>query len=151
MTAVVIGVGALALAVWAYLLVARGGFWRAADTDEPAAPAPAVWPAVTAVVPARDEADVIAASLGSLLAQDYPGPFRVILVDDDSADGTAQAARTAAARLGTAERLEILRGAPLPSGWTGKLWAMSQGVARAKAQAVPPKYLLLTDADIAHA
>jgi hopene-associated glycosyltransferase HpnB len=106
---------------------------------------------VTAVVPARDEADVIDASISSLLSQDYPGVYRVILVDDDSSDGTAAVARAAAERLGQAARLEVLGGAPLPGGWTGKLWAMSQGVARAEAGADAPDYLWLTDADIAHA
>jgi hopene-associated glycosyltransferase HpnB len=141
-------VGALALASWIYLLAARGRFWMAADRDDAAVPAPAAWPAVAAVVPARDEVEVIAESIGSLLAQDYAGPFRVILVDDDSSDGTADAARAAAERLGRAERLQVLKAAPLAAGWTGKLSAMTQGVACA---GDAPKYLLLTDADIAHA
>ena len=141
-------IGALALAVWVYLLLFRGGFWRARERDDRGeAPEPDRWPAVTAVVPARDEADVIGRSIGGLLAQDYPGEFRVILVDDNSADGTAAAAR----RLNGAGRLEVIDGAPLAAGWTGKLWAQSQGVARASAGRPPPKYLLLTDADIVHA
>lgn len=144
-------IGLIAAAAWVYLLVARGGFWLARETDVGPVPPPVAWPAVAAVVPARDEADVIATSIGSLLEQDYPGPFRVILVDDDSSDGTAEAARAAAERLGRTDRLEILKGAPLPVGWTGKLWAVSQGVARASSGADAPKYLLLTDADIAHA
>ena len=136
-----------ALVVWLVLLLGRGGFWRARERDDAASPpAPARWPAVVAVVPARDEADVIARSVGSLLRQDYPGPFRVVLVDDGSTDGTADAARAAAA--GAAGRLEVLQGAPLPRGWTGKLWAMRQGVERAGAE---PAFLLLTDADIGHA
>lgn len=136
--------GLLTLGIWAYLLMARGGFWRADQTDTEASPTPPIWPAVTAVVPARNEADVIARSVGSLLAQDYPGPFEVILVDDDSTDGTAAAALAVA---GGAQRLTMLRGQPLIAGWTGKLWAMSQGIAAAGAT---PKYLWLTDADIAH-
>jgi hopene-associated glycosyltransferase HpnB len=136
--------GLLTLGVWTYLLLARGGFWRADQTDADTPPAPGAWPAVTAVVPARNEADVIARSVGSLLAQDYPGPFEVILVDDDSADGTAAAAQAAVTG---PHRLTVLRGQPLPAGWTGKLWAMSQGVAAA---GETPRYLWLTDADIAH-
>ncbi len=101
------------------------------------------WPAVVAVVPARNEADVIATSIGSLLAQDYPGALRVVLVDDQSSDGTASIARA----LGDG-RLEVLEGAVHPSGWTGKLFAVAQGVERAGDE---PDYLLLTDADIAHA
>jgi len=133
----------VSLAVWLALLVGRGWFWlmRERDGDEPAAPRR--WPAVTAVVPARNEAQLIAASIGSLLKQDYPGPFRVILVDDQSADDTALRTRT----LGDA-RLDVVEGAPHPAGWTGKLFAVAQGVARA---GTGPEYLLLTDADIAHA
>ena len=145
---IAVALGSLALAAWVYLLVARGRFWMAADRDDPVAAEPGEWPAVAAVVPARDEADVIAASIGSLLAQDYPGPFRVILVDDGSSDGTAAVANAAAECSGAGGRLEILTGAALPAGWTGKLWAMAQGAARA---GDAPKYLLLTDADIAHA
>ena len=82
--------GGLPLVIWAYLIAAHGGFWLARERDDRDVPMePAEWPAVTAVVPARDEADVIARSIGSLLAQDYPGSFRVILVDDNSSDGTA--------------------------------------------------------------
>jgi hopene-associated glycosyltransferase HpnB len=132
----------LALAVWIYLLLGRGFFWAARERDGEA-PQPATWPAVTAVVPARDEADVIATSLASLLAQDYPGSLRVILVDDQSSDGTA-----AAARAQNNEHLEIIAGAARPAGWTGKLWAVAQGVAHAGGA---PDYLWLTDADIAHA
>jgi len=143
--------GYACLAAWAFILLGRGFFWLARDRDDrDAPPAPARWPSVAAVVPARDEADVIDASISSLLAQDYPGPFRVILVDDDSSDGTAAVARAAAERLGVGGRLEVLAGAPLPGGWTGKLWAMSQGVARAEAGPDRPDYLWLTDADIAH-
>lgn len=136
--------GLLALAIWAYLLVARGGFWLARDRDDIAPPAePARWPSVVVVVPARNEADVIAQSIGSLLAQDYPGSLRVVLVDDGSSDGTATAARLLAGE----DRLTILTGSPLPAGWTGKLWAQAQGVKVAGT----PDYLLLTDADIGHA
>ena len=144
-------IGVVALGIWLYLLLARGGFWLARERDDrDEAPAPAAWPAVTAVVPARDEADVIAGSIGSLLAQDYPGPFRVILVDDQSTDGTAEAAVATARSLGAEARLDVIRGAPLPAGWTGKLWALSQGVSCATA-AQAPRYVWLTDADIGHA
>ena len=130
-----------ALTAWLVLIFARGGFWRAREVDSLSpCPEPMHWPAVTAVVPARDEADVIARSIGSLLAQDYPGAFRVILVDDSSSDGTEGIARMAGA--------EVLNGAPLAEGWTGKLWAISQGIAAA---GDTPTYLWLTDADIEHA
>jgi hopene-associated glycosyltransferase HpnB len=149
--------GALAAAAcvaWAYLMLGRGFFWLARERDDAEsgapAPAPATWPSVVAVVPARDEADVIARSLASLLAQDYPGDFSVIVVDDASADGTAAKARSLAAPAAGGPRLEVLAGAPLPAGWTGKLWAIDQGVAHASG-AGAPDYFLLTDADIAHA
>jgi hopene-associated glycosyltransferase HpnB len=98
-----------------------------------------------AIVPARDEASVIGTSIASLLAQDYPGDFAVVLVDDHSTDGTADVARTAAA--GKGDRLTIVSARPLPPGWTGKLWALSEGVRQI---AVPPDLYLFTDADIAH-
>ena len=149
--------GGVALTVWLVLVFARQGFWLTAERDTRGLPAePAHWPAVTAVVPARDEADVIATSIGSLLTQDYPGDFRVILVDDNSSDGTAEIARGLASAspspsgegFNKIERLTILSGQPLAPGWTGKLWAVSQGIAAA---GETPDYLWLTDADIAHA
>ena len=142
--------GVIPLVIWLGLLLAHGGFWKADQRDDLIPPLHSMaWPSVIAVVPARDEADVIAGSVGSLLAQDYPGEFRVILVDDSSSDGTAAIAGAEAMRLGRPERLDVLTGEPLPSGWTGKLWAVHQGTLRA--EAAKPKYLLLTDADIGHA
>ena len=128
------------LAVWVGLALL--GFWKCDQRDDRVATrSPAVWPEVVAVVPARDEAELITRSLGSLVAQDYPGPFRIMLVDDDSSDGTASRVRN----LGSS-RIRILNGAPLAAGWTGKLWAMSQGIAAAGT----PHFLWLTDADIEH-
>jgi hopene-associated glycosyltransferase HpnB len=130
--------------VWLYLLTGRGFFWMMAERDDHGEPSePATWPSVVAVVPARNEADVIARTIGSLLDQDYPGSFRIVLVDDQSADGTADAARA----LPQSERLDIRTGATRPAGWTGKLWAVNQGIAAAET----PDYIWLTDADIAHA
>jgi len=134
--------GGLTLLIWLGLIFAHGQFWRARVSDRGMPPVPQLWPSVAAIVPARNEADVITRSIGSLLEQDYPGEFRVILVDDNSSDGTADAARA----LNDA-RLVILNGAPLPAGWTGKLWALSQGIAAAER----PEFLWLTDADIEHA
>src|SRR5215469_4267212 len=109
------------------------------------------WPAVTAVVPARDEAETVGETTGALLRQNYRGLFSVILVDDQSRDGTARVAREAAAAFGAGDRLNVIAGRPLPAGWTGKLWAQNQGV-EAVAQAVnASNYLLLTDADIVFA
>ena len=135
-------VGVAALGIWAWLVLGHGLFWLTRECDT-AVPAPPVhWPSVVAVVPARDEADVIARSVGSLARQDYPGAFRIIVVDDDSGDGTAGVVRG----LG-AERVSVLHGKPLPAGWTGKLWAVSQGIEAAGT----PEWLWLTDADIEHA
>jgi hopene-associated glycosyltransferase HpnB len=145
------GLACLPLAIWIFLILGRGMYWRAAERDDGPQPTePALWPPVAIVVPARDEADVIARSVGSLLAQDYPGSYRIILMDDGSSDGTADVANQAAAKLGRSDILTVRPGAPLPPGWTGKLWAMKQCVEAASEGGAAPKYLLLTDADIAH-
>lgn len=135
-------IGGITLAIWLVMMFARADFWKFADRDTDSLPEPAHWPAVVAVIPARNEADVIARSLGSVLAQDYPGDFRVILVDDQSDDGTADVARSL-----PGAQLTVMTGGPRPQGWTGKLWALEQGIAAAGA----PDFLWLTDADIGHA
>jgi hopene-associated glycosyltransferase HpnB len=149
------GLAALALLIWLYLLAGRGMFWVGRERDDtlvpPGAPSPAVWPRVTCIVPARNEAESIAACIGSLLAQDYPGQFRVLLVDDQSADGTAAKAREAAASRGALDRFDVLTGSSLPAGWTGKLWAMTQGCSHVEAEAERPDFILFSDADIAYA
>ena len=133
-----IAVAAMALLAWAYLLLGHGRFWQAGPALSPAWPAAA--PAVDVVVPARNEADGIEASLRSLLAQDYAGTLRIILVDDRSQDGTGQIARAI-----PDHRLVVIDGAERPAGWSGKLWAVQQGVAHGTAELV-----LLADADILH-
>lgn len=145
---------ALSLAIWLYLLIGRGGFWLSAERDDAGVPpyGGAIWPKVAVVIPARDEAEGIGACIGSLLGQDYKGECRVILVDDGSTDGTAAIARQTAAGAGAAERLEIIAGRPLPAGWTGKLWAVRQGVeAATRLGPAGTEYLLLSDADITYA
>ncbi len=133
----------LPVAVWLYLLVGRGMFWVMAERDDADNPAdPDRWPSVVAVVPARNEADVIAHSIGSLLDQDYPGDFRIVLVDDQSTDDTGAIAR----KLDTTGKLTVITGSPRPAGWTGKLWAMKQGTAAAGT----PDYIWFTDADVRH-
>jgi len=141
----VIVLSLLSLAIWIGLLLFRDGFWLARDTDAGMAASPAVWPAVTAIVPARDEADVIGPAMASLVAQDYPGAFRIVLVDDGSSDGTGSIARRVAHG---SDRLTVIEGSPPPTGWTGKLWAMQGGVVQTTDM---PTYLWFTDADIAHA
>jgi hopene-associated glycosyltransferase HpnB len=150
MQVVLFGLSCLSLLIWCVLLFARGGFWRARPAA-PLASAPRdAWPAVAAVVPARNEADVIAQAVSTLLAQEYPGPFHVIVVDDHSTDGTADAARAAALALQCPERLTVLSAKPLPSGWSGKVWAQSQGIEAVRTLGLPADFLLLTDADIGH-
>jgi hopene-associated glycosyltransferase HpnB len=142
-------IAALALLIWAYCLFFRGSYWRApVEGDEPS-PAPAVWPHIVAIVPARNEADSIADSLASLHIQDYPGRFSVILVDDHSEDATASIAAALPTQTGSPVSLTVLRAEPLPEGWTGKLWALQQGIAAANREA--PDLLLFTDADIVYA
>jgi hopene-associated glycosyltransferase HpnB len=143
----VIVVASIALVIWLYLLWARGAFWRCGERDDSAPAALTVWPRVAAIVPARNEADCIGDSIGSLLRQDYAGRWTVVLVDDDSADGTADIAHAAAQ---ADDRLRVVRGCGLPAGWTGKLWALKQGIDAAMNVQEPPDYLLLTDADIVH-
>ena len=143
-----LSIATLALAVWAYLLCARGGFWLCRQRDDAVPADPVRWPRVTAVVPARNEAESIADGIGSLARQDYPGEFSIVLVDDDSEDGTGAVARQAAAG---SPGFTLISSRGLAPGWTGKLWAVHQGVAAACAAAEPPDYLLLTDADIVHA
>jgi len=138
------------LAIWLYLIAARGGFWRAAERDGDRPSLAGAWPAVTAIIPARDEAECVGETIGALLRQDYPGRFDVILVDDQSRDATTRVARDAAAALDAGERLTVLGGRALPAGWTGKLWAQQQGVEQAESAAVAPDYLLFTDADIVY-
>jgi hopene-associated glycosyltransferase HpnB len=141
----------MVLAIWLYLLIGRGGFWRAGERDDGVWAGQGFWPSIVAIVPARDEAESVGKTIASLLQQDYPGAFTVILVDDQSRDATAQVARKAAAAVGAAERLTVVPGRALPAGWTGKLWAQHQGVEAAGKGTHPPAYLLLTDADIVYA
>jgi hopene-associated glycosyltransferase HpnB len=147
-------IASLSGVIWVYLLTARGGFWRAAQRDdarEAMAAEVSSWPRVVAVVPARDEAEIIGESIASLLQQDYRGDFAVIVVDDHSSDGTAAVARHATTAAGASGRVIVLSAPPLPGGWTGKLWAQHHGVNHAQSLPEPPDYLLLTDADIRHA
>jgi hopene-associated glycosyltransferase HpnB len=140
----------MVLAIWLYLLLGRGGFWLGRERND-AIGGQGPWPAITAVIPARDEAECVGETVVSLLRQDYAGEFHVVLVDDQSRDGTAEVARAAAAALGAIDRLTVLSGRALPAGWTGKLWAQSQGVEAAEAGPRPPELILLTDADIVYA
>jgi hopene-associated glycosyltransferase HpnB len=167
-----LGLAGLSLMIWLVLLGGWGRFWRAdqwidADDeqrgnrnnvearqtrDQGATPKAAIgqYPTVWAVVPARNEAEVLPRSLASLLAQNYPGNFAVVLVDDQSTDGSGDIARQVAQGIHRTEQLQVISGKPLAAGWTGKLWAMEQGICWAQQQVEPPDYFLFTDADIEH-
>ena len=139
-------IGAIPVVIWIYLLTARGAFWRLPPRPEPL-PAPPQR-RVVVLIPARNEAALIGAAVTSLARQPFDGFVHLVVIDDASTDETGAAAAAAAAASGAASRLTVIRGAPLPRGWTGKLWALSQGVAAA-AQ-FDPDYLLFTDADVCH-
>ncbi len=139
----------LVLGIWVYLMLLHGRFWRERPAKSPAE-GPKHWPEVAAIVPARNEAPVVGEALRSLLRQDYPGKLRIILVDDQSTDGTADIARATAAELGAADRVRVISGTPLPEGWTGKMWAVHQGSGELEDFSAGAKYVWLTDADIAH-
>jgi hopene-associated glycosyltransferase HpnB len=141
-------VAAIPLATWIYLFLARGNFWQLREDDIYLQPL-ANWPRVVAIVPARNEAETIAQTVRSLAAQDYPGEFSIIIVDDHSEDATANLARKAANDSGASQRVKIHTAAPLAPGWTGKLWALNEGVQAASQD--KPEFLWFTDADIEHA
>jgi hopene-associated glycosyltransferase HpnB len=138
------GVSALA---WLAVLLLLGRPWdlRPVAEDETPPPDPESWPSVAVLIPARNESGALPRTLPALLAQDYPGPWRAVLVDDRSEDGTGELARRLA---GADVRLAVVRGGPLPERWAGKVWALEQ--AAAACAAGPPAYFLLTDADIRH-
>jgi hopene-associated glycosyltransferase HpnB len=131
---------------WVYLLALHGGYWRTGHRQPAAGAVPGQLPTLTAVIPARNEADILPTCLPSLLTQDYRGRFNVIVVDDDSSDGTAKVA----SELGAAapgRKLVVVAAQPTPPGWAGKVWAMSEG---ARAVVAGTDYILFTDADIAY-
>ncbi|XHU96812.1 MAG: glycosyltransferase [cyanobacterium endosymbiont of Rhopalodia gibba] len=140
----------LSLIIWLYLLLFRGYFWLSNQKIDPEKISLTTYPSVCVVIPARNEADVLPVSLKSLLNQDYLGYFKIILVDDQSDDGTAEIAYKLATILNKTDRLTVISGELLSSGWSGKLWAMEQGIKYIKEQNLHPDYILFTDADIEH-
>ena len=138
----------LVLVIWLYLLLFHAGFWRLGRFYLPMEVSQETR-SIAVIVPARNEAETIGRAVSSLLRQEFASEIRLFVIDDNSDDGTANAARAAAALLGTSERLTVIAGSSPPSGWTGKVWAMHQGWQAARA--MRPDYVLLTDADIEHA
>jgi len=141
---------ALSLCIWIVLTFFRGSFWLLGRFDDDAAPHEELKtrPRVVAVLPARNEADTIARTVESLLAQDYGREFRVVVVDDHSEDATVALAKSAAEDYGGTAHVEVISAAPLAPGWTGKLWAMQQAIEHASSRV--PDYFWFTDADIVH-
>ncbi|URN18292.1 MULTISPECIES: glycosyltransferase [Streptomyces] len=150
---VIAWIALVSCAAWTWLLLGRGMFWHTGQRLPRGSAEPARWPSVAVVVPARDEAEVLPATLPSLLGQDYPGRAEVVLVDDGSEDGTGDLARALAGRrAGTGLPLTVVSPGPPEPGWTGKLWAVRHGVGTVRArQEGAPEFLFLTDADVAHA
>ncbi|MFK8183326.1 MAG: glycosyltransferase [Phormidesmis sp.] len=150
---ILLALSALALLIWVGLLAVWGQFWRADQLLEEGDLAPyqlSVQPSVAVIIPARDEAELIPVAIRAHLIQTYSGPLSIVLVDDQSTDGTAAAAMQVAKDCGQEAKLTVLSGQPLPAGWTGKLWAMEQGFHYLQQQAACPDYVLFTDADIEH-
>ncbi len=148
--------GIITLAIWLHLFFGRGWFWRVrkVDADQGEGEKLSDWPRVVAVVPARNEAETIRQVVTGLLQQDYPGTFSVVVVDDHSEDGTASIAQRVAAENGAGERVGIVSASGVPEGWTGKLWALNEGVLRGGrlgAAAEVPVFYWFTDADVTHA
>ena len=140
-------ISALSLCIWLFLLLFWGDFWRADCRIDRQLPDLDKYPSVCAIVPARNEAEVIATSLTSLLNQDYPRELAIALIDDNSSDRTAEIAQSTAEQLNKSDRLLVVAGKPLEPGWKGKLWAMHQGIIAVEKT---PDYWLFTDADIQH-
>jgi len=139
---------AIPLAIWVYLLVARGYFWRVSE-DSFGPKRLEDWPRVVAIVPARNEARTISEAVSSLAKQDYPGEFSIIVIDDHSEDGSAALAQQAANEFGASQRVKIHVASPLAPGWTGKLWALNEGIQLAANYSA--EFFWFTDADIEHA
>src|SRR5215510_3415597 len=139
----------MSVLVWLYLLLARGGFWRVSRHLPRSLPDAPPSSRVAVIIPARNEAEVIGRSLTSLLTQNGNHTIHIFLVDDSSSDGTAEIAQQAAKQVSRSQDLTVIKGRPLPNGWTGKLWAVQQGIEQAREWR--PQFFLLTDADILHA
>ena len=150
MILILLVIASLSLIIWIFLLLFWGQFWRANQRLEINNTNLPHYPSICAIIPARNEADVLSISLKSLLNQKYYGEFSIILIDDQSTDKTGEVAQEIANNLNQSERLKVILGKPLPVGWSGKLWAMEQGIQTVKNQGLSPDYFLFTDADIEH-
>ncbi len=145
MSVVYLSLATLAIVLWGGMLLFHGGYWRAQERLRGVAADRPRWPAVAAIIPARNEAQTVFATVKALMRQDYPGPFSITLVDDGSEDGTAELARSAS---NGSRALRVIPGKQLAPGWTGKLWALNQGLEYARSTQPEARYFLFTDADI---
>ncbi len=143
-------IASFSLTIWILLLLFWGQFWRADQRLEITNLNLPSYPSVCAIIPARNEADVLPISLQSLLKQDYPGQFSIILIDDQSIDQTGKVAQNIAEKLNQSERFILISGQALPTGWSGKLWAIEQGIQFVNNKELKPDYFVFTDADIEH-
>jgi hopene-associated glycosyltransferase HpnB len=146
MSVLATSIATLTAVTWSYLTLDRGAFWRTKSAQPDARDNAAISGGVVAVVPARNEAELVGPVVTSLLNQGVA--ISVVLVDDESTDGTAEVARRASEKAGKADALIVIQSKPLPAGWAGKLWSMHQGIERARAS--NPTWLMLTDADVLH-
>lgn len=126
----------LSLALWGMVLLLPWQPWRNREVVEPGGEKRGAFPEITVLIPARNEAALIGRTL-SALARQAEG-LRVVVIDDRSEDGTAEVARQVSGL-----RLKLLKTPPLPEGWSGKLWALEQGLRQ-----VETPWVLLLDADI---
>jgi hopene-associated glycosyltransferase HpnB len=148
-------VGILTLGIWLHLFFGRGWFWRVlrVDADRMASEALQKWPSVVAIVPARNEAETIGKVVTGLAQQNYPGAFSIVVVDDHSEDETWDIASQIAGETSAARRVRLVRASDLPTQWTGKLWALNEGVNSPGATGAAedlPTYYWFTDADVSH-
>jgi hopene-associated glycosyltransferase HpnB len=140
-------IAAISIVIWIILILYRGGFWRADQYISPVQALSENLPEIVAVIPARNEEMTIGPAIASLLEQDYKGKFSIIVVNDNSDDDTVSAAKVTSHRQ---DNFTIIDGQELPDGWTGKMWAVAQGIEFAKSNNPNATYVLLTDADISH-
>ncbi|MEI6235938.1 MAG: glycosyltransferase [Planctomycetota bacterium] len=149
----IVFIATLSVLSWLYILLHPAKPWdfQPVGDDAPLPPLPegVTFPRVAIIVPARNEAESLPNTLPALLRQDYPGEYSVYVIDDRSSDGTAELAREIAKRESAEMRLTVIQGSPLPEGWMGKVWALTQGTKVAAETGA--EFFLLTDADILHA
>lgn len=150
MADVATGLAVLSVVAWVVLIFFRHGFWRADQRLDPEPSAPADWPSVIALVPARNEADHIGSCLTALGAQDYPGAFRILVINDSSTDETGEIARHCAGMPDLRHPIEVIDAPDLEAGWAGKLWALHNGMQHLESQGARPVFFWLSDADVVH-